>query len=518
MKQYLKLLIAREGKEVLGRKGANLWVLILVMVATFMSIAFSEGSMLYLRDKMEDPFTNWVSISKGELPNDQFNAFRDSLYLESVKQMFDYDRVTMDQYTNFNMMGNSGHIRYLSARFFQSIESPLVAAVLDESNVVGGCCVKQSSLSDKTLGFVLTQDALRRLGYEEDTLPAYIGYLAANEGGDSLGLKLVQDDFYPVPVPVLAIVRRLPNNVDMMSANFFYEQYYNDYTHPFSFRDHVKDYLESLLFFVSEKNIEKFYEELDNCIPDSLLSSMQAYDVSDNINEMMGWKPGSILKVDFSAEGLDRKMYQQVADALTDRFDGEDVVRIYEFDTADRPSERSEYLSVEFNSLRHIKEFETYAKNHGIQIEMEQVNSKLNFNAVATMAGILSAAMVIFSIICIIMFMVNMLQSYFQKVKRNIGTFKAFGMNGRELISVYILLLIMIVCVAVAFALLITWMLQCVLPLCGVEKDGFNYLSLWNRTTYIATAVILISTVFTVIIVMTRLLCQTPGDLIYDRN
>ena len=64
MKQYLKLLMAREGKEVLGRNGSNLWILTIVLVATFLSIAFSEGSMIYLKDKMEDPFTNWVSIAK----------------------------------------------------------------------------------------------------------------------------------------------------------------------------------------------------------------------------------------------------------------------------------------------------------------------------------------------------------------------------------------------------------------------------------------------------------------------
>jgi hypothetical protein len=58
MKQYLKLLMVREGNEVLGRRYSNLWLLTLVLVATFISIAFSEGGMIYLRDKMEDPFTN----------------------------------------------------------------------------------------------------------------------------------------------------------------------------------------------------------------------------------------------------------------------------------------------------------------------------------------------------------------------------------------------------------------------------------------------------------------------------
>lgn len=131
---------------------------------------------------------------------------------------------------------------------------------------------------------------------------------------------------------------------------------------------------------------------------------------------------------------------------------------------------------------------------------------------------ILSGAMVLFSIVCIIMFMVNMLQSYFQKVKRNIGTFKAFGMNGGELIIVYILLLIMIVFAAVVIALLLTWAIQGALSFCEIEKDGFNYLSLWHSTTYVATAVIFAATIFTVIFVMVRMLGQTPGDLIYDRN
>ena len=102
-------------------------------------------------------------------------------------------------------------------------------------------------------------------------------------------------------------------------------------------------------------------------------------------------------------------------------------------------------------------------------------------------------------------------------MKRNLGTFKAFGMNTRELTQVYILILITIVLAAVVMALIITWAIQDLLPLLGVEKDGFNYLSLWNITTYVATAVILVSTIMTVIVVMTRMMRQTPGDLIYDR-
>ena len=519
MKQYLKLLMAREAKEVIGKKGFNLWLLSLVLVATFASIAFSEGSMIYLKDKMEDPFTNWVSIAKST-DEESFKNFRDSLFLDENKEMYDYKDVLMDQYTNYNIMGK-GRFKYPSVRFFEHIKTPLVDAILSKENIVKGCQIDPSLLIDNTMGFIITMDIAKQLGYSEDYLPSYISYLAVNEGADSLGLKLVMNDFYPVAVPVLAVVRRLPNNVDMMSANFFYEQQHvnSDVTYPFDFKYHEPEYLHQLTFYVSDKIGETDFEQFAKAnIPDSLKIKMQLFNVSDDYLDLKSWKPGRILKIDLGDERLSRSVFQNLADAIESHFDMEEVRRVHKLAYGQNKAERGSFLSVEFKSLNHIREFEAFAKRNGIQLEMEQVHSKENFNAVTVMAGILSAAMVIFSIVCIIMFMVNMLQSYFQKVKRNLGTFKAFGMNTLELTQVYIIILIAIVLIAVVIALLITWAMQGLLPLLGVEKEGFNYLSLWNGTTYVATAVIFVSTIVTVVWVMTRMLSQTPGDLIYDRN
>lgn len=518
MKQYLKLLMAREGKEVLGKRCSNLWLLTIVLIATFSSIAFSEGSMIYLRDKMEDPFTNWVSISKAT-DNERFNHFRDELNIPDNMVKYDYTGVQMDQYTNYNIMGiDERHIRYLEARFFEHINTPLVSAILSETNVVEGCVVDWSILDDKTLGFIITLDAAKRLGYSETNLPSYIQYLAANENADTLGIKLVMEDFYPVSIPVLAVVRRLPNNVEMMSANFFYEQqHYNDHTHPFDFKAH-EEYLHNLLYFVSDEiGFDIFKKDVLSFVPDSLKSE---YTVLEDryAKNLKSWKPGRMLSIDLGERHLSRQVFQSIADNIENKYDNNTVCRVHKLATEDHPSQRSSFLSIEFNSLNHIREFELFAKENGIQLEMAQVASKENFNAVTVMARILSAAMVIFSLVCIIMFLVNMLQSYFQKVKRNIGTFKAFGMNAAELIQVYVIILILIVFSAVVLALMITWIIQFVLPTAGVEKDGFNYLSLWNPTTYVAAIVVIISTIATVCLVMARMLSQTPGDLIYDRN
>ena len=264
---------------------------------------------------------------------------------------------------------------------------------------------------------------------------------------------------------------------------------------------------------VGKENFEQFIKKI---VPDSLQATL--LNANDYYSSVKSWKPGNIWKIEIGDERMPRKVFQDIANQIEEHFNIEDVRRVHKLVTEEHPSPRSSFLSVEFNSLNHIREFETFAKRHGIQLEMEQVHSKENFNAVTVMAAILSGAMVIFSLVCIIMFLVNMLQSYFQKVKRNIGTFKAFGMNANELIHIYVLILVMIVCSAVVLALLITWCIQGLLPIVGVEKEGFNYLSLWNTTTYVATAIVVVSTIFTVSIVMSRMLSKTPGDLIYDRD
>ena len=51
---YLKLFLKREGKIVLGKNFSNIWLLTAVLTATFLAIAFSNGSLLFLADKMKD--------------------------------------------------------------------------------------------------------------------------------------------------------------------------------------------------------------------------------------------------------------------------------------------------------------------------------------------------------------------------------------------------------------------------------------------------------------------------------
>lgn len=529
--------MTREGKEVLGKSGSNLWILTLVLVATFSSIAFSDGSMTYLRDKMADPFTNWVSINK-DVSNEAFNSFRDQLMRPEIADSFDYRDVLMDQYLGLNIQGpNNGRVQYLSIRFFEHLHTPIVSTILNKKNVIEGCKVDSAILIDNTLGVIITLDAInKKLGINKDIIPPYVYFLSSIKPEhaydidiDSLGLKPLAINnvpkFVPIALPILAVVYKLPNNVDMISSDFFYKQYHvEDCKKPFDVVTHELDYLHHLIYWVSD---EVGLDEFSQFVKQNG-KGVSVFDESSKYLSMKPWKSGKMVVVDVGGETQPIEVFNEMDKAVSNRWDANQVQRVYKLDTDESiRAPRSDYLSVEFRSLKHIREFEDFAKHgkydngekeYNISIEMEKVHSMENFNAVTVMARILSAAMVVFSIICIIMFLVNMLQSYFQKVKRNLGTFKAFGMNTCELTMVYIIIIISIVFFAVIMALLITWAIQGLLPVLGIVKEGFNYLSLWNITTYVAIGVILASTILTVIVVMSRMLSQTPGDLIYDRN
>lgn len=516
MKQYLKLLMTREAKEVLGRNWTNLWLLTLVLVATFSSIAFSEGSMLYLQDKMEDPFTNWVDIDKqtSGMSRD-FDKFRNELDDPAIQEKYGFNDVHEDREEYYDMEND----KYLRCRHFADIKTPLIQKILAEDNVVGNSVIDSAKLNNNSLGLIITADALKKLGYSTDSVPAYIYYKAYNPSADTLGFTLQEGKFLHIPFPVLAVVRRLPNNVDMMGTNYFSEQPRNDSKYPYDFTVHP-DYITELQYFV-EGNVDlnELKSAIGALLPDSLRSRLHCFEEENP--EMTPWKDGMIIKLDYGemSPNYTSQQWLELNKKILS-LDGFDMVRIYKYDTqAANNALSSRYISLTFHSLDNIRAFEDYAKStYQIQIDMTQVASKENFNAVTVMAAILSGAMVIFSLVCIIMFLVNMLQSYFQKVKRNIGTFKAFGMNTKELIQAYVFILVMIVCSSIIMALLITWGIQGLLPMVGIEKDGFNYLSLWNPTTYIAAGIVIVSTVFTVSLVMSRMLSQTPGDLIYDRN
>ncbi len=523
-KEYISLLIKREKKEVLGKYYANLWLLTIVLIATFLSISFSNASLSYLQVKMDDPFTNWVDVPNNFENSKRLESFKSQLEEnDSLYDRFLYNNVQTDKFNLLNLFDkHRKERRIFSCRFFGNMNSDLIKAILDEKNVVGNAAIPYENIPKKeTYGAIITLDVLKKQGYSEDSIPAYIYVSMANTGADTLGVELADGKYAAMPIPVLAVVNRLPSDIDIITSKYFYDAAYTD--HTFCFLDksenQKKSYIETLFYFVPEGGEEIFKSFVANI--EYAGESGEVYAVLDDSfikKSLSGWKNGNIYQVNFGPqEKLPIDASNNINRIILNEF--KDIERLYNYMPATEESNSGSYISINFTSLDSIRSFEQYAKQEfEILLDMAQVESKENFNAVSIMANILSFAMIVFSMVCIIMFIVNMLQSYFQKVKRNLGTFKAFGICSIELTNIYVVILLGIVCVAIIFALSVTWLIQFTLPLIGVMKDGeFNYLDLWSIKTLVSIIIVIVATFVTVRIVMGKLLKQTPGDLIYDR-
>lgn len=517
LNEHQKLLMRREGRVVLGPHAANLWLLTLVLTATFFAIAFSAASTDYLADKMNDPFTNWVNIDMNGADDETISSLKADLDDESKQSRFGYNGVQTEVNSSLNLVDKDGVSRLFSTLFYENLSSDLIKAVLSEDNVIDGCSISPDNLSDSSLGIIMTADALSQLGYDETDRPAYVDYHSKSENADTLGIPMLEDKIYArAPLPLLAVVKRLPMNKEAVASKYLNEvRIYSGIDCPIDLNH--ENYAQEFFYFVPQ-GIEDFTAEslreelsvsLKGCIEEVLVQEQ-------NVDKLRPWKNGSIMRIYITA-GTPLSEVNRLEQEVSDRFSGRGIKRIYNYDTIEleRYTTRDNVISTHFTALDSISAFENFVKKvSGLQIEMTQVNAKKNFWAVSEMAVVLTVAMIIFSLLSIIIFIVNMMHNYFQKVKRNLGTFKAFGMSSHDLMKVYTVIIFGILLGALMITLALVGIVEILLPF---REGNYPYLNLWNPITGWAIVVISISVLACIYIVMKRLLQSTPGDLIYDR-
>ena len=511
---YFKLFVKREGTVVLGRRYSNLFLLIAVLILTYLAIAFSSASMKYLAFKMDDPFIKWVNI-QNDHGEGNIEGLLEGLSDTTNMSRFHYVSSQVDYYYNVMIFGKEETmIQYPNCLCFESFkDNLLVSKILEET--VDGLSVPFDQFTDDMIGVIVTKDFLRKLGF--DDYPAFLDMCKYGANADKLGFHLFNTMAH-VPIPVIAVVERLPMNAEIVSTKYFLAQCRNDMTYPFLL-DNI-EYTQSLIYFVpSSVDCEKFAGYLENAFKEKGNNETYYIRTDYYLPQQKSFQDGTYVSLFCIGDTMTKECSFAIDELVSDEYGDNGVIRTFDYKFSRYNMSRGDLISVQFADLNCIADFEAFINdNYRVKIEMSQINAKENFNAVSIMANILSWAIIVFSILCIILFVVNLLESYFQKVKRNMGTFKAFGISNRELISVYVLIMTAIIIASIIISLVITYAIQVILPVLGLLKDGsFEYLSLWNSKTAYCSVIIIVSTITTVYAVMRQLLSTTPGDLIYDR-
>jgi len=499
--QAYKLFVHLEGLEMMGRKFFNFWVMVGIFVLTLISVSFSHAGLDYLSYKMEDPFINWVDIvNQGR----SFDQLKTDINNPINQKRFKYS-LTEENHNLLHMFlsENNKEIRF-EGRTIDANSSLLDKILCKENMIEPTYSEGKRLLHANDYGLIITQEMAVKLGYNVG-YPVFIKMLFPSDKNSG---------YYRIPLPVISVVKQLPDMMSFMSTSFFYSQRKSNST-PFDlskpeYNDRLKYY-----FPIESPEVEWLIKTEVSKQLNGFSPEYASGDLTENC-----WLPGKQIVVTFDQID-DTSLIKRIDETIQSKYKSKGVVRIYDYSFSNEIVEtQPDYLSVHFNSLDSIRQFQQYLKNlFEVKVDMSQIDSKENFSFVNKMGITLSIGFVVMSCVFIFTFIFYLLRTHFLKIKRNLGTFKAFGVSNQELTSIYLTIMLVFTTCSFLVSFVFTLILERLLVFFQFKiESGFSYLNVFSLWTVGIFILAILSSMLATYFVTRSLLSATPGDLIYDRD
>ncbi len=531
-KDFFNLFLRRELVPLSGRKLSNLMIMVAILFIAFTVIGFAEGSLRYLELKMKDPFINWVNVvpkaHQGvpvsrviqELNTDQVKKeyFLLSAMAYNRFQLNFYDFEDIQQYYQKGEI-NTEKIFGFAARTMD-YDDPVMKEVFSPKNIYRG-----NAAEDKMdIGLIVTADFLTRLNYPSSTPFVWMDFLAYRTGDAS-------DMRVPIPVPVNAVVRALPGMSFFVGSSYFYQQRSLEFGRsPFNPSHDGRLVLawqgDQEKIAELENTVEQLFETVDRA------GLYQADRVWSETRYGVGDEPGYLVYVNFKPGNVPLDLLDQMFMALYNHTDftpyRKDTYRMYDYATrftAQRAAHAYDRISLNFSNLDMLREFSVMLQEkYGLEVDMAQIESRENYNFVSRLTGIISLVLIAFSILSVVLFMSYLLKRHLEGIKRNLGTFKAFGLSNSFLMDIYVKIVLFILAVATLIALLLASLfgysggMRWILLAVGSRFEAGNYFSLFSSHLLIAIVLLAAFSIWVLRAISRRILNHSPGDLIYERE
>ena len=133
------------------------------------------------------------------------------------------------------------------------------------------------------------------------------------------------------------------------------------------------------------------------------------------------------------------------------------------------------------------------------------------------MGNTLSICIILISVIFICVFIYFLLNTHFNKIQRNLGTFKAFGVSNKVLQRIYMSLLLIMTLASFVISLLLSYIISLSVDLITKLEGGFSWINVWVWQNGLLLVMAIVASWIVTRIVAQKKLCHTPGNLIYDR-
>lgn len=453
---------------------------------------------------MSDPFINWIEVKE----QGYFQRFMDDI--ENQKPIFSISTVEANNYI-LEYVFNSEFKKVRVEGRTIAHDSKLLDKILDSKNTVA---VRSHEIRQNDYGWIVTKDLMTRLGYDDKTpYPLFINYTFP---GDTANLKRFEiknyNEYIVTPIPVIAVVNQLPDLLDFITPSYFMEQNTSG-SNPFNISTH-EEYYKKLILVVEnpDKKTEKI---ICTKLDDAGLQYDNDWDKSDFELSLRDATKYRIIVRDSNVQKLNAVTEDIINDPSISS-----IYRIYDYNFDGGYKLRANYLSFMFTDLARVPDFAKWSKEeHGIRVDMTQIEAKENFSTFNILAWSLCIAISIIAIVFIAIFLYFLIDSHFRRISKNLGTIMAFGLSHNAIIKIYL---------AVFLRLILASLFAVVAVLSGIEylfiilqrtrEGGFHYFSIQDGFVLLIIGLLPVISAIVTIVFLKAKLKSTPGDLIFERD
>lgn len=456
-KQFADLLFKKETQVLAGKNNTNIWVFSALIFVTFMILGFANGQMNELKEKLiTDPFTKTITVQykTGDIQQKTREYLKGLVSDENSMRQYGISDIAEyhTEYLTFIDGSNNKRSDFKRGRTMHH-DNPLLDKIMDPK--INGAKGKIFS-GENDMGLIVTKDLLKELHYDPNTPVIFLKEFVASDNKS-----------YKLPVPVIAVVNHLPGkekNYFLFTPNF--RQFYFNSNIDFPLKKHNnlkvsvhvgdlddKTVLGELKNALNKKSNEKSYKkmfglrkvtvELDSTKmretgfadfllkprpPSDDLSKQSAIiDTLINSREIKkiagenGLKVGSDIFQSFFSETPNTE-FDNSAKKIGDPYIDEEAA----------------YVSFLFNNTDMIRQFAKHFnevtrkfedKGEGLSMDISKVESMHVFNKVSSLTATILIFLISFSIATIMIFVYNLLNMHLYKIRKNIGTLMAFGVD-----------------------------------------------------------------------------------------
>lgn len=591
-KEAFILFFSKEWKQLLGKRSINLIILSTICAIALLSIGFAIAGLSYLEKKMSDPFVTCVDIEVDQVWGDGFDSLSDFIEDPTNQEKLGFSKPEQVFLFRETFYDTDNKQVTLDGRTFSASSPIKQSTILSETNTI----FQTEDISDFDFGLILSRNALRKLGYIDDSIPSFL----------QQNVWLSDGMVCRFNVPVLAVVHELPNMSDFLATSCYAQQEISENAEHFDISKRDDDLIicypselaDSVMFDIKKVDVVEnqpyklgypndsfptflqqkawlsdtlqyhfnvpilaIVHELPNmsdflstlCYAQQVIAEdAEQFDISKRDDDLIICYPNKLAdSVVFDMKNVDVvenqpykwsiKYYQvriksNTAEDCASRAREYDSIfsnvqknipsamRLYDFNyDPDRPNDRDPQLySCYFEREELQDKVERFRseldKETNYKLDMSKINNLKNLAHIQHIGKTLSYCITGISILFIVVFLYFLLNMHFQKIQRNIGTFKAFGVDNLTLYQIYILIVFCIITSSLLFAGVTSYAFEILTNSISPIEGTENRIDIFVWQNALLVALVYICSFLSTFYVVHSKLRHTPGDLIYNRN